>query len=538
MKRVKLIGLIAVLAIMAAALSLTGCESINGVEGICGQEDCNCNGVHNVCEQEDCNCDGIHDVCENGHFFADWQENANFTVDEDDIIIYTKTGTCAACGEIDEQRTGEIIPDAVIDLADGTGDITENANGKILIKGVSNGERSIVIENSTEVYIADNTVITGSDNVNFEYTYSFGFQETYAAAVLVSGSTAVYGGGSSITINGGGQYGAPQDGTDLIYSALLAENGDLEIYGMFGDFTGGISAFGGDLMIFGAIGNITDDTAETATGIDTTGDLTISGTVGNITGNWNGINAGGFIIISGTVGNITSIDGSGGITAQEYIIITATGTVGNITSDGRYGNGIRAEDYVNILGTVGNITSSSGNLASGNYGNGIIASGINIFGMVGNITGGSGEGVDGGNGIRTYGFTGGHVTIYGTVGNITGGNGWKGGDGIRAYYSVMIYGIVGNITGGDGGYVPDDDDWDYGESVGGNGIVSGYYISSSGSRVTISGMVGNNTASAIKGGSGDIPGAQICIFDDNYYPYESYYNNFPKTSEPKPWVWF
>ena len=57
--------------------------------------------------------------------------------------------------------------------------------------------------------------------------------------------------------------------------------------------------------------------------------------------------------------------------------------------------------------------------------------------------------------------------------------------------------------------------------------------------VTISGTVGNNTAAAIKGGAGDIPGSQIYIsyYDENYNHHESNFNNFPKTGEPKPWVW-
>ena len=52
---------------------------------------------------------------------------------------------------------------AIIDLDDGTGNITDttSAGKPVLIKGESNGARSVAIENATEIYIAYGTKIVG-----------------------------------------------------------------------------------------------------------------------------------------------------------------------------------------------------------------------------------------------------------------------------------------------------------------------------------------------------------------------------------------
>ena len=247
------------------------------------------------------------------------------------------------CGE------WNFTPAVIIDLAVGTGDINNTTHPTlegqtVLIRGISNGERSITITNATQVYIANNTTILGSGSLNHSYYHDdYGYNvEVYASICVVQDNAAIYGGGPNITINGG---------NNEYVSGIYADS-DLAIYGTIGNISGG----GGH-------------------GIGTYGSLTISGTIGDITGgnDYVGLGGGsggagmlamGGITISGTTGDIAGGHGGyrGGDGIATYGSLTISGTTGDISGGhgGDYGgHGIWSDSSVTISGSVGiNIASS------------------------------------------------------------------------------------------------------------------------------------------------------------------------------------
>ena len=173
---------------------------------------------------------------------------------------------CLTCGELN------FTPARTIDLADDTGDIDFTETGTVLIKGVSNGQRRININDVTDVYIENGTVITGPDAVS-------------SIQISVSSASTIYGGGSGITITGG-------SGTsEGIYGAVDI----LTIAGKMGSISGGIG------------------------GIRSNADLIITGSTGNISGGNFGLYATNSVTISGSIGNDTASSLTGGFMGQIYI---------------------------------------------------------------------------------------------------------------------------------------------------------------------------------------------------------------------------
>ena len=232
--------------------------------------------------------------------------------------------TCTTCGTIGIRQ---LVPNWIIDLATATADyqgtVTLNAQAGdiVLIKGSNPSQRAIVINNATEIYIANDTVISGTGPSG----------SITRPALQVPANTTIYGGGSGITISGG------------VYDAGIRGNGDLTISGVMGNITGGNPYLG----LGGQPAIRADNTGATLTINGIVGDLTGGvgrlASMGGVTGPRNagpGIQA-VHLVISGTTGTISggdfTVENETGNAGHGIVINSTSGTI-SITEDAVIGD--------------------------------------------------------------------------------------------------------------------------------------------------------------------------------------------------------
>ena len=257
-------------------------------------------------------------------------------------------------GPISELTATPVNPARVIDLSVGTGSIEYDGatgSGVVIIKGITNGARSIFLQNVTDVYIEDNTRITGQSTATDTAIRRSALQISNPVNVPVT----IHGGGPDITITGGSGTRTQTSEPLVTGGQGISSSSDLTISGTIGNITGGNSGNSNagngisssyDLTISGTIGNITggDGTNISAAGIWLYGRLTISGSTGIIQGgnttNTSAQRQGG----SGIYAGYSSRPGNSQNNPE--VIITETGSIGDDTADslrgGTNGTGARA----------------------------------------------------------------------------------------------------------------------------------------------------------------------------------------------------